>query len=256
MSVRASGAASAAGVEEVVEQLQNQILSGSIATGTWLRQERLAAEFGVSRTPVREALRALQARRLIEMHPHRGALVCGPTARDIREAYAVRAELEGFAAHLAAESVRDDELERLIGAARLFEAEVSRNKPAAHHERPDWHTANDLFHEAILDAAENHRLKATIEDLHRSFPRNLTWSALSGDFRLLTENVEQHRRILDAIARRDSAAARAAMADHVTQAGELVARRFEEVNAHADGARSRAAHAPDSRPRHKGARDD
>jgi DNA-binding GntR family transcriptional regulator len=221
------------GVEELTDRLQNLILSGAITAGSWLRQERLAREFGVSRTPVREALRTLQARGLIELHPHRGALVCGPTARDIREAYAVRAELEGFAAGLAAEWARDAQLERLAGAGALFEdlvaAEVSRRTEPTNHVRPAWQDANDRFHEAILDAAGNHRLKTIIDDLHTSFPRNLTWLALAGHSALLAENVEQHRLILRAIERRDAGAARQAMTAHVLRAGELVVRAFDAL---------------------------
>jgi DNA-binding GntR family transcriptional regulator len=223
------------GVEALAGELQDLILSGALPTGSWLRQERLAAEFGVSRTPVREALRALQARGLIELHPHRGALVCGPSARDIREAYAVRAELEGFAAELAAEWARDVELDRLARAAGLFErlveSALARPTRPAGDERPSWQEANDDFHGAILDAAGNHRLKATIEDLHTSFPRNLTWSALAGHAGLLAENVDQHRQVLRAIATRDRSGARAAMVAHVRRAGDLVGRRFEELNA-------------------------
>jgi DNA-binding GntR family transcriptional regulator len=220
-------------VEELTEALQNLILSGALATGSWLRQERLAREFGVSRTPVREALRALQARGLIELHPHRGALVSRPTARDIREAYAVRAELEGFAAELAAEWARDAELERLAEAAGRFErlvaSELARPTAPPGDERPHWQQANDRFHLAILDAAGNHRLTAMIEELHTSFPRNLTWSALAGHSLLLAENVDQHRRVLAAIDARDPAGARAAMVAHVRRAGDLVGRHFDEL---------------------------
>ncbi len=70
-----------------------------------------------------------------------------------------------------------------------------------------------------------------IEDLHASFPRNLTWLALAGHSALLTENVEQHRFVLRAIELRDPAAARAAMVAHVRRAGELVLRRFEDLQA-------------------------
>jgi DNA-binding GntR family transcriptional regulator len=210
------------------------ILSGVLASGSWLRQERLAEDFGVSRTPVREALRTLHARGLIEVHPHRGALVCGPTAREIREAYAVRAQLEGFAAELAAEWASDEDLKRLSSAAALFEqlvaAEVAEHTRRAAHERPQWQEANDSFHEAIFAAAGNQRLTATIEDLHRSFPRNLTWSALDGHSVLLSENVEQHRQVLRAIDKRDSPAAREAMIAHIRRAGELVLRRFETLS--------------------------
>jgi DNA-binding GntR family transcriptional regulator len=224
---------SAVGVEELAAELQNLILSGAVATGTWLRQERLAGEFGVSRTPVREALRALQARGLIELHPHRGARVCGPTTRDIREAYAVRAELEGFAAELAAEWASDADLERLAQAAGLFqrlvESELARPTPPAGHERPTWQEANDRFHGAIVGAAGNNRLKAMIGDLQTSFPRNLTWSALSGHSALLAENVDQHRSVLRAIEDRDPRQARRSMVAHIRRAGELVARRFDDL---------------------------
>ena len=89
-------------VDHLASTLQARVLSGEIPTGTRLRQEAIAREFGVSRTPVREALRQLQAIGIAEVKPNRGAVVRAPTARDLREAYEVRAELEGLAAELAA----------------------------------------------------------------------------------------------------------------------------------------------------------
>ena len=231
----ASSAEHKLGVDELAELLQERILSGAIPTGTWLRQERIATEFGVSRTPVREALRGLQAQGMVDVVPNRGALVCGPTLRDIREAYAVRAQLEGYAAELAAEWVRDEQLRRMNEAEAIFERsaaesiEIDGDGRAAALERPEWSRANDLFHEAILDAAGNRRLKDTVRALHRSFPRNVTWSTLSGNRRLLQENVEQHRAVASAIAQRDPAAAKAAMIRHVQRSGELVALRYEQL---------------------------
>ena len=222
-----------ASVDGLAETLQEAILSGELATGTWLRQERLAEQYGVSRTPIREALRALQAQRLVEVVPNRGALVCGPTVRDIREAYAVRAELEGYAAELTAELARDAEIERLHEAEELFRRAVAEDSPdasdSAGSERPRWSAANDLFHEVILGAAANARLADTISTLHRSFPRNVTWAALSGNSHLLQENVEQHRHIARAITAHDPAAARSAMTLHVRRSGELIAMRFEQL---------------------------
>jgi DNA-binding GntR family transcriptional regulator len=215
-------------VDDLAALLQERILSGAIPTGTWLRQERLAAEFGVSRTPVREALRGLQAQGMVDVVPNRGALVCGPTLRDIRETYAVRAELEGYAAELAAEWMRDEQLRRMREVEEVFARAAAESTESA-GEGPGWGRANDLFHEAILDAAGNHRLMETVRALHRRFPRNVTWSALSGNQRLLQENVDQHRAIADAIARRDPLAAREAMRSHVRRSGELVALRYEHV---------------------------
>lgn len=222
-------------VERVAGAIQSRVLSGAVPVGTRLRQEALAEEFGVSRTPVREALRQLQASGLVELLPNRGAVVRGPSAREIREAYEVRAELEGLAAELAAERISDQDLLRLREAQQLFREAVTTlierraRRPAPWRDESVWVRANDLFHQTILDAAGNGRLSHTIAELHRSFPRNLTWSALSQSSRLLAENVDQHEAVLEAIERRDGAEARRRMIDHVRNAGALVGLHFEEA---------------------------
>src|SRR3954451_8950118 len=100
-------------VDKLAAQLQARVLNGELASGTRLRQEALAEEFGVSRTPIREALRKLQASGLVEVQPRRGALVRAPSAREIRAAYEVRAELEGLAAELAARRIHQEQLDLL-----------------------------------------------------------------------------------------------------------------------------------------------
>ncbi|HXV02212.1 MAG TPA: GntR family transcriptional regulator [Gaiellaceae bacterium] len=224
-------------VDRLAGEIQARVLSGATPVGTRLRQEALADEFGVSRTPVREALRQLQASGLVELLPNRGAVVRGPSAREIREAYEVRAELEGLAAELAAERISDRDLRRLQEAQRLFQDAVETLIARRARRREPWKDeslwvqANDLFHQAILDASANVRLADTIADLHRSFPRNLTWAALSRSSRLLEENVKQHQAVLDAIERRDPAEARRSMVEHVRSAGELVTLHFEQASA-------------------------
>jgi DNA-binding GntR family transcriptional regulator len=230
-------------VDRLASVIQSRVLSGALARGARLPQKALAAEFGVSRTPIREALRTLQATGLVELVPNRGAVVRGPTARDIREAYVVRAELEGLAAELAADRISDRDLLRLREAEKLFRRSVTsllarRRRGQTEPRWEDgstWVRANDLFHQAIFDAAANARLSAAIADLHRSFPRDLTWSALAGNSRLLEENVEQHAVILQAIERRDAGEARRLMVEHVRRAGELVSLHFERASAAAAG---------------------
>jgi DNA-binding GntR family transcriptional regulator len=222
-------------VDELAQEIQARVMGGRIPVGSWLRQESLAAEFGVSRTPVREALRKLQANGVVELVPHRGALVRGPTVREIREAYEVRAELEGFAAQLAARWIRHEQLERLREAEQLFRQSVAdlaagrkRRGPASVDGGDEpWFRANTLFHEVVLEAAMNERLRMTILDLHRTFPRNLTWAALRENVRLLDENVAQHRRVREAIESSDAGRARREMTKHVRFAEELVATWFE-----------------------------
>jgi DNA-binding GntR family transcriptional regulator len=229
-------------VERLAGAIQAQVLSGAMPVGTRLRQEALAEQFGVSRTPVREALRQLQATGLVQLVPNRGAVVRGPSAREIREAYEVRAELEGLAAELAAERISDRDLVRLREAQALFRESVSTliarraRRPAPWKDESVWVRANDLFHQAILDAAANGRLSDTIADLHRSFPRDLTWAALSRSSPLLEENVEQHERILEAIEQRDPVEARRRMIDHVRSAGELVTLHFEHAGSEREAA--------------------
>jgi DNA-binding GntR family transcriptional regulator len=218
-------------VDRLASTIQARILSGEIPSHSRLRQASLAAEFGVSRTPVREALRKLQSTGVVVLEPRRGAVVRGTTPREVREAYLVRAELEGLAAELATAHMTDDELSRLHEAQDLFgrsiQVEIEKRRSgeatAPWSAENDWERANNLFHDVIQQAAGNRQLLSAIAHLHRSFPRHLTWAALSRSSHLLGENVAQHNRILAALERRDPPAARAEMGAHVRAAGELVA---------------------------------
>jgi DNA-binding GntR family transcriptional regulator len=212
-------------VDDLATAIQTRIVTGEIPAGARLRQEQLAAEYKLSRTPVREALRKLQAEGTVELVPNQGAVVRGPTVRDVREGYEVRAELEGMAASLAATWITDEHLAELRAAEELFRRAIEDSPPDP--EEDAWVRANDQFHEAVQAAAGNERLRRTIRDLHKAFPRRLTWAALQADSRLMAENVEQHREVLAAIDARDPDAAREAMRRHVLRAGELIVRWVE-----------------------------
>jgi len=221
---------------QVYAALRDAIVSAQLAPGRQISENELAARLGVSRTPVREALRKLQASGLVEMRPQRGALVRMPSARDVREAYEVRAELEGLAASIAATRIGADELQRLRDAQELFRHSVSTLLERRSGRPPDvsadahaeWMRANDSFHLAVQEAAGNRRLRSTLAELHQSFPRDLTWIVLGESSHLLEENVAQHEAVLASIERHEPAEARLAMIEHVRSAGELVTRRFEE----------------------------
>ena len=216
--------------DTLADRISASIMTGEFPVGTRLRQQWLAERFGVSRQPVREALRQVQASGLVEVIPHRGALVRGPSPREIREAYLVRAELEGLAAELAAAQPSLETLDQLREAAAAFSEATNRLADADPSvwakEREHWSRANDQFHEGILAAAGVRVLTDSIQSLHRLVPRNLTWSAIRTR-RMLEDNVEQHKRVLDALETSDAAAARAAMRTHVRRSGEMVADWFE-----------------------------
>jgi DNA-binding GntR family transcriptional regulator len=223
--------------DDIAVLIEEAIVSGELAPGSVLRQEQLSERFGVSRTPVREALRKLQAAGLVEIVRHRGAVVRGPSARDLREAYIVRAELEGLAAELAARWVTDDELEQLAQAAHLFReavesfSEGGAVKGAGRMSRArGWVRANDMLHGLIQTASRNVQLQRSISDiLDRCLrPGDASWSALSHDSHLLRTNVVHHDEIVRALERHDAAEARRLMTAHIRHSGEHVATWFEE----------------------------
>jgi DNA-binding GntR family transcriptional regulator len=213
----------AALVDEIASALQARVLRGEIATGARLRQETIAADFGVSRTPVREALRKLQAIGLVHHVPHKGAVVRAPSVREIRESYVVRAELEGLAASLAAELATRSQLERLHDSVELF-----RHCRDTDAELELWSKANAEFHERVHEASANERLRKMLAELHESFPRQLTEIVLGEKPRRIEDNVDQHERILEAIEAHDAELARERMIGHVRAAGDVVVLRYEQ----------------------------
>lgn len=229
--------------DRLADRIHKRVMDGEIPIGSWLRQEHLAREFGVSRTPIREAIRQLQAIGLVEVVPNRGAAVRAPSSRDIREAYVVRAELEGLAARIAAERLDEAGLRSLRDAEQLFErtaeqfAVLQRDARAEQAARREWVRANDRFHETVQRAAGNRRLVRAIADGHRASPRSLTALPLIEEPSLLARNVAEHRAIREALERRDPDGASEAMRTHVLGSGDLVAAFFARRAAGGDPAR-------------------
>jgi DNA-binding GntR family transcriptional regulator len=215
-------------VGSLADRISARIIAGEYPPGSRLRQEVLAEEFSVSRTPIREALRQLEVRGVIQHRPNQGAIVTAPNAQDIREAYQVRAELEGLAISLAVEWITDEQLERMQRAQQRFAATVDKlsavrkSKTKAHLKSiPSWVESNDEFHGVVIEASGNRRLKQMIQDLHLGFTKSIMLSALMMDGRRMRENVSQHDAILSAIGRHDPIAARKEMTHHILRSGEL-----------------------------------
>lgn len=213
--------------DEIAFRVEIGIMEGSYPPGSRLRQDELCDRFGVSRTPVREALRKLQARNLVIVAPNRGATVRIPTRRELLEVYAIRSELEGYSAELAAARVSDahiEELElaqsRLVGlVSKLEEVPGSRPEPSLDVQ---LNNANDAFHGVIHRASGNRRLYELVVELGVAVPKDYVWRAIasSDDMRLL--NVEEHGRIRAALLSGDAGAARTHMRDHILHARSLL----------------------------------
>jgi DNA-binding GntR family transcriptional regulator len=210
--------------DEIAYRLRTDILEGRLPLGAPLRHEQLAARFGVSRTPIREALHKLQATGLVELSPNRGAVVRTPARTELIEVYELRADLEGLACELACTRASDAELGQLEDAqARLATAIASAQRPDEARFDGAVADANGAFHGAIHRAAGNGRLHATIRDLEHFFPRDSVWRAIADDPETLhAMNIDQHERIAAALRARRPAQARRAMRDHVSGAGRIL----------------------------------
>ncbi|WP_067682991.1 GntR family transcriptional regulator [Nocardia miyunensis] len=213
------GTADEALVDDIADRIRVRIMNGEIPIGAPLRQAALAAEFGVSRTPVREALRQLQNGGLITMAPNRGAVVRVPAPWEVRYAYEVRAELEGLAAARA--------------AANLTHAKISELRRLDDVLCEGSHTAdaNDAFHTIICDSAANPWLTSMVERINESFPRSVSRLAAADDENYRQKNVEQHEQILEAIVLGDAELARARMRSHIMSAGDHLASWYERRSA-------------------------
>jgi DNA-binding GntR family transcriptional regulator len=157
-SLRATSLASV-----LTQELERMVLGGEIGPGTRLNENQLAARFGVSRGPIREAVRALEGAGLVESVPNRGVFVRRLGVREVRELYDVRAALFGLAGRLMAERATPAELERLRGLIRAMEtATETRNFEA-------YYPLNLEFHGAIVDGSGN----LTLAQQYRAFVRKL-----------------------------------------------------------------------------------
>ncbi len=214
-------------VDEIAAKIRARIMSGDIPIGAQLRQAELASDFGVSRTPVREALRQLQAGGLIDVVPNRGAVVRVPSPWEVREAYEVRAELEALAAARCVSRVSRADIEKLHAANQaMYDRSLAENQPAR-EVALDSRRENDLFHNTITAVSANERLARTIDEINENFPRNVSAQLLVGDARHRDENYEEHSRIIEALERGDAETAQAEMRRHVLKAGEQLAQWYE-----------------------------
>ncbi len=214
--------------DEIAERLHEAILDGEIELGAHLNQDALCDVFDVSRTPVREALTRLSGARLVSLRPNRGATVRVPERSEIKEAYELRAELEGFAAELAAQR-RDPAALRAMGRAQedltaIVEG-VDKDSPipsTSMEVERRIATDSDVFHEAVLDAAGNAALREAVIPVLQVFPRTWMTRAMNGGNELVPLNIEHHTAVLAAIRDRRAADARALMQQHVERAGLLL----------------------------------
>ena len=205
--------------QQVYERLRDEVLTGSLHPGVWIREQDIANAWSVSRTPVREAVRRLTHDGLVESSPNRGVRVRVLTAQDVRDVYELREMLEGTAARRAAERAGEADVERL----RLLLAHIDAlpaSEPAAHIR------ADEALHDAIVTAAGNE----VLHDLtRRLYGRVARVKVITRDTNTNAQTREQHRAIVEAIAAHDPDAAERAMREHIRTFSDIVAERLRRA---------------------------
>lgn len=193
--------------EQVAERLRARIYAHELAPGAWIDEQALADEFGISRTPMREALKVLAAEGLVVLKPRRGCYVAQMSERDLDEIFPVLALLEGRVAEEAARRLASADFERLAA----IHAELERH--AAANDADRFFEINQAFHETLQELAGNRWLSHLINDI-RKFVKLTRRDSLRLEGRIQQSLVE-HRAILAALERRDASAAAHAMHDHI-----------------------------------------
>jgi DNA-binding GntR family transcriptional regulator len=204
------------------ELIRQAILDGRLEPGERLKEEELARELGISRTPVREALLILQAEGLVVGTPNRGAVVRSYDADDLRDLYQLRALLEGHGARLAATRISDSQVDELRESCERFES-ISPD------DFRELVRENLLFHNAILAAAGSDRL-AWMAQKVIELPlvyKSYVWYSPDQTRR----SAEFHRQITEALAVRDADRAEPLMREHVLVGRDLLVAHVRELEA-------------------------
>jgi DNA-binding GntR family transcriptional regulator len=204
--------------ERLAGQISNAILAGEFAPGARLDEHQLAQRFGVSRTPVREALRQLATSGLIDLRPRRGALVAQVTPDELETMFVAMAEMEAACARLAAIRMTPLERRRLQALQETMAQLVRSGDPDAYAD------ANQMFHLTIYAVAHNTVVTEFTAGLRRRLApfRRAQFRTLGR----LPRSWEEHDAVVQAILSGDAAGAHAAMLHHVS----LVEDAFEEFS--------------------------
>ncbi len=178
--------------EMVFESLREAIILGRLKPGERLMEIQLAEEMGVSRTPVREAIRKLELEGFVVMVPRKGAYVAGVSVKDIADVFEVRSALEGLAAGLAAERITEEEMEELEKTILQLSGEEDILTVVK---------KDNEFHELIYKASRNHRLTQIITHLSEQISRfRMTSLSVPGRLKIA---VGEHKKIIEAICDRN-----------------------------------------------------
>jgi len=199
--------------QEVADRLRQQIYSRTLEPGSWIDEMKLAQEFGISRTPLREALKVLAVEGLVTMKLRRGAYVTEVSRDDVSQVYHLLALLESDAA--ATVAAHADAAQR----AQLQQLHARLEKQA--RQRDAFFATNEQFHMALLEIAGNRWALQIVTDLRKVMKLNRHHSLFKQG--RLSDSLAEHRALMDAISARDAERARALMRAHFEHGLEAAA---------------------------------
>ena len=197
--------------DQIFEQLERDILSGKYPRGELLTELRLSEELGVSRTPIREAIRRLEQENILE-EAGRGVTVVGISKQDMLDMYEIRIRIEGLAAEWAAARIGDEELNQIRETLELQRCDTE--KGGSHSDQIK--NLDSQFHELVYRACGSRALTDTLIGLHKKMTK-FRMASVSKQSRAL-QSVEEHEAILAALSAHDAEAAGEAMTAHVVNA--------------------------------------
>ena len=199
--------------EEVAELLRQRIFRRELEPGSWIDELKLAEEYGISRTPLREALKVLAAEGLVTMKVRRGAYVTEVSEKDLADVYHLLALLESDAAGVVAARASDEELASLQALHQELEAAVG--------ERDRFFALNEQFHMRVLELARNRWREQMVADLRKVMKLNRHNSLLKSG--RIEESLAEHRAIVAALVQRDAALTVQRMREHFENGLEAAA---------------------------------
>ncbi len=206
--------------EEAYEALRNAILRGRVKPGQRLKEERLAAEMGTSRTPVREAFHKLEQEELVTRLRRGGFVVREWTRSDVEEVFGIRSVLESYAAVVATQNMDEAELARLEDKLGESERALERG------ETERFIQLNTEFHDILYKSSNRRRLYHMIHNLRDYFDRYR--GAILGVNGMPRLSLRDHKRMVAAMKKKDSAVVEKLVRDHILRGMEVVLREFDK----------------------------
>jgi DNA-binding GntR family transcriptional regulator len=195
--------------EEVAEALRQRIFARELKPGDWIDELKIADEYGISRTPLREALKVLAAEGLVTMKVRRGAYVTEVSDKDLADVYHLLALLESDAVQTTAEKAEADSLREL----QALHDELEKSGKKGMKDRDHFFAINERFHQLILSIADNRFRDQMVADLRKVMKLNRAQSLLKEG--RIEQSLDEHRAIMVALSKRDGKAASQAMRAHI-----------------------------------------